>query len=103
MANLDPYKDGDRWYIDVDPDDIRNYVADVSAELTNSNTTAASCVLVLQGMIAVGSVTIQDGLIATKLQGDSMSDTTDNFCTFRVTCANGEQFDKTIFFKQVQK
>jgi hypothetical protein len=103
MANLDPYKDGDRWYIDVDPDDIRIYVGDVSAELTNSNTTASSCVLVLQNMIAVGSVTIQGGLIATKLQGNNMSTVSDNLCTFRVTCANGEQFDKTIYFKKVDK
>ena len=101
MANLDPYMIGDRHYIDVDPDDIRNYVADVSAELANSNTTASSCVLVVAGMVAVGSVTIQGGLIASKLQGSSMSDTSDNYCTFRVTCANGEQFDKTIYFKNV--
>lgn len=107
----DPYYDPlkDRWYVDKDPDNQWTYVADMTSELTLNNTTASSCAAVLPDnrITVLGGPTVQTPgnlLIKVKFTGptpktDPSQD--DASLTLRVTCANGDQFDKTIWVKPV--
>lgn len=106
MINRAPYKDPanpDRWTIDVDPDDELNYVADVRAFLADSSTTAVSFTTLIQGVTVLEKGDPQgdlNGLLPVKLKVPF--DGAEAFCTFRVVTADNQQFDKTIWFKQVQ-
>ncbi|QJE03050.1 hypothetical protein HH212_26195 [Massilia forsythiae] len=100
MASAPYAKDG-KWYIDKDPEDKRYYVADVTNDLTDSATTAASVQCVVAGVAVLEGPTIQGTKIVVKLGGFDTAPNASNFCTFRVTCANSEQFDRTIYFNRV--
>jgi hypothetical protein len=105
MANAPaPYEQNGRWYIDKDANDIRWYVANVTKDLTDSATTAASFQALVTGVALVEQQAPQGpsgGLLAVKLSGMG-SPEVESKCVFRVTCANGEQFDRTIWFKEVE-
>lgn len=97
-----PKKIGDKWTVDKDPDDKLFYVANVTKDLTDSGTTAVSFEAVVSGVTVLAQAAPQGpsgGLLAVKLGGFGEDDNT--FCTFRVTCANTEQFDRTIWFNRV--
>jgi hypothetical protein len=96
-----PYKKGDNWYIDKDPEDKRYYVGDVTKDLTDSNTTIASVQTIVVGVTLLEGPDVQGNLIVVKLGGFDTSPGAVNSITFRVTCANTEQFDRTIFFARV--
>lgn len=96
-----PYQKEGKWFIDKDPEDKRYYVADVSRDLTDSNTTATSVECVVAGVSVIEGPQIQGGLIVVKLGGLDTAPNAVNYCTFRVTCANSEQFDRTIYFARV--
>jgi hypothetical protein len=109
MATKGPTKKGDRWYLDKDPDEKSFYAADVTQELADRGTTAASVAPVIAGVtvliapviqtITVGGM--QRTYVVIKLGGFDVTGAAENFWTARVTCANGEEFDKTTWFNRV--
>lgn len=96
MSN--PYFSNGKWYIPKDPDDDRFYTIDVAQDLTDSATTAATVVAIVAGVTVTRVPLIQGSKIVVKLSGLDVSPNGLNFCTFRITCANTEQFDRTIWF-----
>lgn len=96
-----PYQQAGKWFINKDPEDKRYYVADIANDLTDSDTTAASVVCVVAGVVILEEPEIQGDLIVVKLGGLDTAPGAVNYCTFRVTCANSEQFDRTIYFSRV--
>lgn len=103
MAESAPYwKDG-RWWIDKDPDDERYCVGNVLRDLVDGNTTAVSFEVIVQGVTLLETGTPQGErghLLPVKLSGFG-PEGTESFCTFRVTCANTERFDRTVWFNRV--
>lgn len=95
-----PYFTNGKWWIDKDPDDQLFYYADVSTHLTDSGTTAISVTAIVAGVEILTPAVNQGAIMAVKLGGLDLADGAENFCTFRITCANTEQFDKTIWFKR---
>lgn len=95
-----PYQKNGRWFIDKDPDDELYYNGDVSATLADAGTVAMSVETIVAGVEVHVPAYMQDGVAIVKLGGLDVSDDPQNFCTFRITCANGERFDKTIWFKR---
>lgn len=94
----DPYLKNDKWYIPKDPDDDRFYYADITKDLSDSGTTASSVATIVAGVTVTVPAVIIGSILKVKLSGLDVSASPVNFCTFRVTCANTEQFDRTIFF-----
>lgn len=101
MAKTAPYQVGDRWTIDKDPEDKRYYVADVTKDLTDSSTTIQSVELVIVGVTLIEGPSVQGSQIVVKLGGLDTSPNAINSCTFRITCVNTEQFDRTIYFNRM--
>lgn len=104
MGKDEPYELNGRWYIDKDPDDKLFYVANVTAQLVDSNTTALSFEVIVEGVTLLEKGLPQGergGLLPVKLGGMGPDDS-DSYCIFRVTCANTEQFDRTIYFASVE-
>lgn len=96
MSN--PYLQNGKWYIPKDPDDERFYTADVAQDLTDSNTTVASVATIVSGVTVVTAAVFNGSKLTVKLGGLDITPNGQNFCTFRVTCANSEIFDRTIWF-----
>lgn len=106
--NRDIYKDGDRWYADKDPDNKWHYVADISSELTLNSTTATAVTAIPDRMTVTLAAAIQTSgsstFVVVQVTGPTMplaANSEDPSITFRVTCANGDIFDKTLYFKAV--
>lgn len=105
MIKIEPYEKDGRWYIDKDPDDKLYYVANVTSQLVDSATTALSFEALPQGVEVLEKGSPQGdrgGLLPVKLTGMG-GDDEESYCIFRVTCANTEQFDRTIYFNRVDK
>ena len=102
MTNApEPYfKDG-KWWVDKDPDEESFYVANITKELTDRGTTAASVVPVVKGVEILIQPQIQGNFVVIKLAGLDVSPNAENFWVARVTCANGEKFDRTMWFNRV--
>lgn len=102
MTNApEPYfKDG-KWWVDKDPDEQSHYVANITKELSDRATTAASVVPIVGGVEVLIQPEIQGNFVVIKLGGLDTSDGAENFWTARVTCANGERFDRTMWFNRV--
>lgn len=101
MTAIAPYEKDGKWWLDKDPDDKLYYVADVTAALRDGATSAASFEAIPQGVtvLEVGKPQGElGGLLPVKL--GSMTGT-ESCCVFRVTCANTEQFDRTIWLNKV--
>jgi hypothetical protein len=104
-----PTKDGEKWKVDRDPDEESWYGAEITAELRDRNTTAKSVELVLLGVDQLAEPTIQvvtiDGVsrtfIAAFLGGIDGAPPEGWKWIARVRCANGERFDKTTWFNEV--
>ena len=109
MSGKQPVKIGDKWMVDRDPDEKSYYAADITQELIDRATTALSVVLVLVGVVQIEEPDIQvvtvDALERTyivALLGGTDSDPPEGWkWVARVTCANGERFDKTTWFNKV--
>jgi len=104
MGQDKPYEKDGRWWIDKDRNDKRFYVADVTNDLVDSATTAVSFEAIPTGVTLLEKGEPQGehgGLLPVKLDGMGGEDE-DSFCIFRVTCENGEQFDRTIWFNLVE-
>jgi len=104
MASTIPTLVQGKWTLQVDPDDEVNYVADVTQWLIDNATTAASFELIPTGITVLLKGDPQgdrSGLLPAKLK--FTSDTvTARSCTWRVTTADGQRFDKTMHFTPVQ-
>jgi len=70
------------------------FVGDFNKDLADSGTTAESVAPVSAGVAVLEGPTLQGALGVVKLGALDASGT--NFFTFRVTCANGEVFDRTL-------
>jgi hypothetical protein len=73
------------------------YVADFTKDLNESDTTVASIAPLATGVSVLEAPELQSGFGVVKLGALDTSGAKNTF-TFRVTCANGEQFDRTIEF-----
>lgn len=87
-----------KWQSYKDPDDKLFYAYDVSVELTNSGTTIASIQPVVAGVEVLTAPVFAGSIAVVRLGSMDETDGAENFCTLRFTCANTEQFDKTIWF-----
>lgn len=96
MSN--PYFSNGKWYIPKDPDDDRFYSADVTQDLLDANTTAISVITIEAGVTVTKVAEVQGSKMIVKLTGLDVAANALNFCTFRITCANTEVFDRTIWF-----
>jgi len=95
-----PYLEAGRWWSEKHPLDERYWVADITIDLDERATTAKSVERIVAGVTVLEEPVIQGKLIPVKLGGFNAATGAINYCTFRVTCANGERFDRTIWFKQ---
>ena len=95
-----PYFEAGKWWSEKHPLDERYWVADITIDLAERKTTATSVVAIVAGVVVLEQPVIQGKLIPVKLGGFNAATGAANFCTFRITCANGERFDRTIWFKQ---
>lgn len=82
------------------PGDELYYVGDFTKDLFEASTTATSIAPLVAGVSILEGPVLQNGMGVVKLGGLDTSGG-ENFFTFRVTCANGEQFDRTINFTQL--
>jgi len=95
-----PWLEAGRWWSEKHPLDERYWVANLTIDLDERKTTAVSVEVIAAGVTVLQQPVIQGKLIPVKLGGFNAATGAVNFCTFRVTCANGERFDRTIGFKQ---
>ena len=105
----EPSKIGGRWTVDRDVDEISYYGADITQELIDRATTAVSVVLVLVGVaqvelpeIVTASLEGAERTYVVALLGPIAEESPADWkWVARVTCANGERFDKTTWFNKV--
>ena len=95
-----PFLEAGRWWSEKHPLDERYWVADITIDLAERGTTATSVERIVAGVTVLEEPVIQGKLIPVKLGGFNAATGAINYCTFRVSCANGERFDRTIWFKQ---
>jgi hypothetical protein len=95
-----PYLEAGKWWSEKHPLDERYWVANITIDLAERGTTAVSVEAIVAGVTVLQQPVIQGKLIPVKLGGFNAATGAVNFCTFRVTCANGERFDRTVSFKQ---
>jgi hypothetical protein len=100
LPGFGPYYKNRKWYCDKVAGDQCYYVADVTKDLSDSATTARSVSALASGVTVLEVPTIQGNLIVIKLGGFDRT-IADNYCTLRVTCDNGEVFDRTIHFNEL--
>lgn len=94
-----PSYQGGKWWSDKHPLDERYWVADMTVDLAEAGSPAVSVEAIVAGVTVLEQPVIQGALIPIKLGGLDLTAGAANYCTFRVTCANGEQFDRTIWFR----
>jgi hypothetical protein len=95
-----PYLEAGKWWSEKHPLDERYWVANITIDLAERGTTAKTVEAIVAGVTVLQDPVIQGKLIPVKLGGFNAATNAVNFCIFRVTCANGERFDRTIWFKQ---
>jgi hypothetical protein len=93
-----PYQKGIQWWMDVDPDDKNYVVANVAADLTDRGTTASTVSCTTVGVTVLEGPSVQGSLMVAKVTMDTTVPNSAHSITFRVVCANTEQFDRTIYF-----
>lgn len=109
MSDKKPTLVDGKWTVDRDPDEKSHYAADITEELTDRATTAVSVELILVGVVQIEAPDIQvvtvEGVertyIVAFLGGTDTEPPTGWKWVARVTCANGERFDKTTWFNKV--
>jgi hypothetical protein len=93
-----PYWKNSRWTVDKVAADKLFYVGDISRDLADSGTTAASVTAIAVGATVLVAPVLQGNLIVIKIGQLDTSVNAVNYVTLRVVCADGEQFDRTIYF-----
>ena len=111
MSAKVPIKVGEKWTVDRDRDEISYHAADITDELADRNTTAdeSSVVALLFGVVLLEGPQVQvatiDGVertfVVVKLGGVDGDPPDDWRWVARVPCVNGERFDKTTWFNEV--
>jgi len=109
MSAIVPIKVGEKWMVNRDPDEKSHYAADITQELIDRATTAVSVELVLVGVVqlelpdiqTVAEGDIQRTYVVAFLGGTETEPPEGWKWVARVTCANGERFDKTTWFNKV--
>ena len=109
MSEKEPTIIDGKMTVDRDPDEKSHYAADITEELIDRATTAVSVVLVLVGVVQLEDPQIQvvtkDGAqrtyVVAFLGGTDAEPPAGWKWVARVTCANGERFDKTTWFNKV--
>jgi hypothetical protein len=104
MTRYEPYKEGDKHVIDTDPDDKLIYLWNVTKFCEDNSTEVESFVLVTDGVEVLEKGTPQgprNALLTAKCKV-SFDTVQEPFGTARVTTTDGQQFDKTIWFKKVE-
>jgi hypothetical protein len=91
-----PYLKSGKWFIDVDPDDQNYVVANVSNDLSDRATTVTSVQCIASGVTVMEGPQAQGVFMVAKVQ--VIAGSVDPHVTFRMTCANTERFDRTIWF-----
>lgn len=99
----------EKWMVDRDPDEESWYGAEITQELIDRSTTAKSVELVLVGVTQLAAPTIQvapiDNVSRTFVGAflGGIDGPVPEGCKWvaRVRCANGERFDKTTHFNEV--
>ncbi|MBZ2208477.1 hypothetical protein [Massilia soli] len=94
----DPTFINGKWTVLKDPDDKRLYKYGFAKDLTDSNTTAATALAIPAGVTVLEPPIIQGTDVIVKLGGLDVAPNALNFCTIRLTCANGEEIDRTMWF-----
>lgn len=94
-----PYQLDGKWFIDVDPDDHNYVVGNVGNDLTDRATTASAVECICNGTTVLAGPDAQGALMVAMVTIDQAAAVAEPSVTFRVTCANGERFDRTIHFK----
>lgn len=103
-TSTEPKLTNGKWTLQVDPDDEVYYVWDVTQWLIDNATTASSFELVPVGVTVLLKGSPQgdrSGLLPAKLKLTEGA-TGERYCTARVTTADGQKFDKTMYFTAVQ-
>ena len=111
MSAKVPIKIGDKWTTDRDRDEVSYYAADITDELADRRTTADEDgvtalvfgVELLEGpQVQVATIDgVERTFVVVKL-GDAKGPLPDDWrWVARVPCANGERFDKTTWFNEV--
>lgn len=91
-----------KWRLDKDPNNKHFYRAKLTTDLAVMGTSIASVEVILgDGMIKLAEPTFSGDLVTVMLGGIGTTPE-QSFCTFRVTCTNGEQFDRTMWFDKVE-
>lgn len=93
------YAAGARWVIDKDLNEVSYYARDVGPDLAASSTTLSQVDIISSGVTLLAGPTIQDNTIVFMVGGGSELKSVPNYVTIRVSCANGEIFDRTMHFK----
>ena len=109
MSDKKPVLVEGKWTVDRDPDEKSHYAADITEELADRATTAVSVELILVGVVQLELPDIQvvtvEGVertyIVAFLGGTDTEPPPGWKWVARVTCANGERFDKTTWFNKV--
>lgn len=96
MSN--PYLLNNKWMVPKDPDDERFYKFGFAQDLADSSTTALSAVAIVAGVTVATPPVIQGTDVIVKLGGLDVGANAQNFCTIRLTCANTEKIDRTMWF-----
>lgn len=110
MTAKPAYKQGDKWYCDRDPDEKTRYAQDITDELQDRKTTAlpSGIELVLLGVASLEDPVLEQAMIGGELRtfviaflgSASGQPPATSSWTARVSCANGERFDATIYFNR---
>lgn len=98
FESTDPAYRGGKWYVAKGINDELFYAGDISKQLADSGTTAVSVTALAVGVTAITPPTLQGSVVVVKVGGFNIA--SDNYVTFRVVCANGERFDRTIIFER---
>lgn len=77
------------------------FIGDFTKDLTDGGTTAESVAPVSVGLTVLEGPTLQGALGVVKIGALDLSARAVNTFTFRVTCANGEVFDRTFVFSAI--
>lgn len=112
--NLDPYKIGDRNYVDKDPDNKVTYIQDITDDLLLNGVTATGVAGYVDNMLITKQPTVSTKVIngvtrtilAIQVKGplapvaDGQEDAS---WTCRVVLDNGDDMDYSVWVKAVQR
>lgn len=94
------YLKNGNWWIDKDPDDQLFYAIDLANELALSGASIRSISAIAAGVQVLATPVVNATQGVVKLGGLDTTAGAVNSCCLRFVLTNGEQLDKTIYFKR---